>query len=161
MSNIQHTKTYQYINDFMYFILKPDKSGNGALIYCSGVNLTRFLPITKGRHRPMSNPAMRGLQLVNIGVRDLALSSGATPKAVPGINCTEIVPVKDGWFTERLLIENAPDSLPDAMINYCVINLLKKIFNAIYVLQVELPDKLLVPDELQDYIDGLCRKFGS
>ncbi|MBI4849142.1 MAG: hypothetical protein HY808_11305 [Nitrospirae bacterium] len=161
MSNIQNSKAYQYINDFMYFILKPDKSSKGAFIYCSGVNLTLFLPITKGRHRPMSNPAMRGLQLVNIGVRDMALSSGATPKAVPGINCTDIVPVMDGWFTERLLIENAPDSLPDEMISYCVINLLKKIFNAIYVLQVELPDTLLAPDELQVFIDGLCRKFGS
>jgi hypothetical protein len=58
-------KTYDYINGFMYFVIRPDKSrGDGTFIYCSGVNLFRFLLITKGRHGLGSNPAMRGLQLV-------------------------------------------------------------------------------------------------
>jgi len=156
----EFTKTYKYKNEFMYFVLTPDKNRKSVLLYCSGVNLSRFLPITKGRHRPMSNPAMRGLQLVNLGVRALALSSGAIPKADRGIDCRDIIPIMDGWYSERLLIENAPESWPDELINYCVINLLKKIFNAIYVLKVELPDTLLSPDELQKFIDDLCIKYG-
>lgn len=129
------------------------------MIYCSGVNVVRFLPITKGRHRPMSNPAIRGLQLVNLGVRALALSRGATPKSVRGNECKGIAPTKDIWNTELLMIKNASESLPDEIINYCVVNLLKKIFKAICLPEVELPDTLLTPDELQVFIENLCSQY--
>ena len=145
----------------MYFVLRPDESGDeGALMYCSGIDISRFLPITKGRHRPMSNPATRGLQLVNLGVRALALANGATPVAIRGNVCTGIVPPKNGWYREHLLIKNASGPLPEEIISYCVINLLKKIDRAV-MLQAELPDKLLEPDELQVFIEGMCRKYGG
>jgi hypothetical protein len=154
-------RSYEYINDFLYFVLRPDKSrGNDAMYYCSGVDLSRFLPITKGRHRASANPAMRGLQLVNHGVRALALSKGATPRAVQVGDCAGIVPLKNGWYRYPLLIENVPESLPDEIINYCVINLMRKIFNAL-LLEEEPPDRLPDPDELQVYIEGLCAKYGS
>ena len=153
-------KSYEYKNDYLFFVLTPDtERGRGALIYCSGVNVDRFLPITRGRHRPMSNPAVRGLQLVNLGVRSLVLSYGATPKSVRGKDCSEITPAADAWSTERLLIENAPDALPDEIIKYAVMELLKKIDRAI-MLEAELPDTLLSPDDLQVFIDGMCSKYG-
>lgn len=156
------SKSFKYVNEYLYFVIRPDTSrGKEALLYCSGVNLYRFLPITKGRHRPMSNPAARGLQLLNLDVRALALSKGATPRSIRGNDCAGIVPEQDGWYKDLLLIENAPESLPDEIINYCVINLMKKIFDAIFILEVELPEKLLLPEELQVFIDGLCRKYGS
>ena len=154
-------KQHEYINDFLYLVLKPDKgTGEGRYIYCSGVDLYRFLPITKGRHRPMSNPAMRGLQLVNIGVRALAISKGATPRALKGNYCTGIVPFNNGWYKELLLIEDPPDSFPSDLINYCVIELLRKIDRAC-MLGAILPDKLLQPDELQLFIETMCDKYGS
>lgn len=153
-------KSYEYINEFLYFVIKPDKSSRkGRLIYCSGVNVSRFLPITRGRHRPMSNPAVRGLQLVNNEVRALTLSKGATPKTVQGNYCTGITPTDENWSTEHILIENAPESLPGEIINYCVINLLKKINKAI-LLGADLPDELLQPEELQAFIGKLCSKYG-
>jgi len=153
-------QSHKYKNDFLYFVMRPDESrGKGALIYCSGVNVVRFSPITKGRHG-IGNPSVRGLQLVNLGVRALALSKGATPKALRGNDCAGIAPAHDTWYTELLLIENASMSFPDEMINYCVINLLKKIFNAC-MLEVQLPEKLLTPDELQDFLEPLCRKYGG
>jgi hypothetical protein len=154
-------KSYEYKNDFLFFVIKPDKKKDkSTLIYCSGVNIARFLPITRGRHRPMSNPAMRGLQLVNIKVRDMALSKGATPKTIRGNECSGIVPTKDNWYTECLLIENAPESLPDEIISYCVINLLKKIDKAI-LLGAQPPDTMLKPDELQAFIEQMCSKYGG
>jgi hypothetical protein len=108
----------------------------------------------------LSNPSIRGLQLVNSGVRSLALSNGATPKAVKGDYCAGIVPPKDGWYKDLLLIENASESLPDEIISYCVINLLRKIFNASGLRDVKLPDKLLSPDELQSVIEALCSQYG-
>ena len=151
----------EYINDFLYFVIRPDKSkGAGILRYCSGVNVSLFSPITKGRHGIGSNPSVRGLQLVNHGVRALALSRGATPKAFRGNDCAGIAPTKDTWYTEILLIENAPKSFPDEMINYCVLNLLRKISNAC-MLEVQLPCTLLKAAELQAFIEALCREYGA
>lgn len=157
--NIQ--KSYEYINDFLYFVIKPDESrSKGTLIYCSGVNVSRFLPITRGRHRPMSNPAVRGLQLVNYEVRALTLSRGATPITVRGNYCAGITPTEENWSTEHILIENAPESLPNEIISYCVVNLLKKINKAI-LLGADVPDELLQPGELQAFIGNLCSKYGK
>lgn len=155
-------KPHKYINDFLYFVFNPEYGGKrDTLLYCSGINIDRFLPITKGRHRPMSNPAIRGLQLVNLGVRSLALSNGATPVAVRGTNdCLGIGAPGSAWSTERLLIKNAPGSLPGRIINYCVIELLKKIDRAI-ILGADMPDKLLGPEELQVFLEGLCLKYGE
>jgi hypothetical protein len=155
------TASYEYKNAFLYFIIRPDiNSETDALLYCSGVDLLRFLPITKGRHRPMSNPAMRGLQLVNLGVRALALSNGATPKTLKGDVCTEAIPMKDGLYKEGLLIENASESLPEELVNYGVINILKKIANGCLIYDT-LPDILLKPDELQAFIEDMCKKYGG
>lgn len=108
----------------------------------------------------MSNPAMRGLQLVNMEIRSLVLSKGATPGTIRGNYCEGIVPNGDLWYTEQLLIENAPASLPEKIIRYGVINLLKKIDRAI-MLGSNPPETLLRPDELQSYIETLCRRYGG
>ena len=157
---MNNQESYEYINEFMYFVIGPNKSSvDNELLYCSGVHLFNFLPVTRGRHRPMSNPVSRGLQLINLGVRALALENGATPQALRGNACAGVVPPKDGWYKEHLLIKNAPESLPDEIINYCVINLLKQIDKAI-MLGAELPDKLLEPYELQEFIEAMCSKYG-
>ncbi|MEN8262754.1 MAG: hypothetical protein ABFR82_04780 [Nitrospirota bacterium] len=155
------SKSYEYINKFLYFVIRPDKnSSTNELLYCSGAHLFRFLPITKGRHRPMSNPVSRGLQLVNLGVRSLVLAHGAIPKSVRGGACDGSVARGDGWYKEHLIIRNAPDSLPEEIINYAVLELLRKIDRAI-MLGADLPDTLLKPDKLQVFIEGMCRKYGS
>jgi hypothetical protein len=151
----------EYINDFLYFVFIPDESkGDDSMFYCSGVNLDRFLPITKGRHRPLSNPARRGLQLANHGVRALALEKGATPKAIKSNDCAEIVPTSNGWYRDRLLIENVHKTLPDEIINYVVLNLFEKVMNGCQ-LNEDIPDKLPKPEELQLYLESLCDKYGA
>jgi len=161
-NNEEAKQSHKYINDFLYFVIKPyQPGGKGALVYCSGVNLGRFLPITKGRHGLASNPALRGLQLVNHDVRSLALSSGATPKAIRGNYCAGIAPTTDMWYTELLLIENANDSFPAEVINYGVINLLKKIIQACMLQGVSLPDTLPKPDELEVFIEDLCHTYAN
>lgn len=152
-------KPSQYINDFLYFVIRPDQA-MGTILYCSGVNIDRFLPITKGRHGIGSNPVVRGLQLVNIGIRDLALSIGATPKKTKRNDCAGIVPTRDHWYTEILLMEHAPASLPDEIIKYGAINLLRKLFKAT-LLEFQVPDTLPTPDALQEVIESLCRTYGS
>jgi len=141
----------KYINDFLYFVIRPDtRKGKDVLIYCSGVNVSRFAPITRGRHGIGSSPV----------VRDLALSRGATPRALRENDCEGIVPTKDTWYTERLLIEDAQKSFPDEMMPYCVNNLLKKIFKA-SMRELQLPGTLPGADELQVFIETQCRKYGG
>lgn len=152
-------KSYRYINDFLFFVIKYDGTkGKGVLVYCSGVNLRRFLPITGGRHGLASNPALRGLQIVNRGIRALALSAGATPRTSWGDDCGGIAPTEDPWYSELLLIENAPETFPDEMINYCVHNILRTI-NTACRLEEKLPDRLLNPDELEALFLDWCKKY--
>ena len=58
------------------------------------------------------------------------------------------------------MIENAHESLPDEIIRLGVIHLLNKIDRAI-ILGSNLPETLLMPDELQVFIDALCKRYGS
>ena len=145
-----------YINDFLYFSFRQHE---GALLYCSGVNIDMFYPITKGRHRPMANPAIRGLQLVNLGIRAIALNAGARPETIKGDLCIGFVPNNSGWYRENLLIHNAPDFFPAEATAYAVVELMKKIDRSI-MLGEEMPDEILRPDELQSYLDALCVKYG-
>ena len=149
----------EYINDFLYFVIKPDEdSANGDLICFSGVNVERFTPITKGRHNPMSNPAVRGLQLIQYDIMALALEYGTTAKTIRGYKGKGLPPTKELWSTECLLIKKAPPSLPDRILNHSVVELLKKIDLA-STRGATLPDKLLGPDELQVFIESMCNEY--
>lgn len=156
-----HTqKSYDYKNDFLYFIIRPDEETEGTFLCCSGVNVDRFTPITKGRHNPMSNPAIRGLQLIQYDIMALVLANGATSKVVGGSRCAGIVPTKELWSSEGLLIMGADSSLPDKIIKHSVIELLKKIDKAI-MLGAHMPDTLLEPDQLQAFLETLCRQYAK
>lgn len=156
-----HTQnSYEYKNDFLYFIITPDEDTEGAFLFCSGVNVDRFLPITKGRHNPMSNPAIRGLQLIQYDIMALVIANGATSKVVGGSKCTGMVPSKELWSREGLLIMGGDSSLPDKIIKHSVVELLKKIDKAI-MLGASMPDTLLGPDELQVFLETLCRQYAK
>jgi len=161
MTPIYMKQSLEYINDFLYFVFLPyDSKGDDTMFYCCGVNLDRFLPITKGRHRPLANSARRGLQLANHGVRALALKNGAIPKVLKSNDCAEIVPKSNGWYRDKLLIENIHKSLPGEILNYVVLNLLERVMNSCQ-LRDEIPDKLPNSEELQLYLESLCDKYGA
>ena len=145
-----------YINDFFYFVIKPDhESGNGDLICYSGVNVDRFTPITKGRHNPMSNPAVRGLQLIQYDIMALALKNGTTAKPVQGYRDNALPPTREIWSArDRWFYAVALASLPDIIISHCVVELLKKIDKAC-TLETALPDTVLSPEELQVFLESL------
>jgi hypothetical protein len=152
-------KTYEYRNKFLYFVIHPDKSrGENVLICCSGVNVFAFLPITKNRHGLYANSCMRGLQQLHHMVTDFATARGAKSTIIGGSDCAGLAPSEDFWYTDVLLIENASDSFPDEMINFCVTNLLKIIFHAC-MLELQLPETLPGPPELQVLIEDLCVKY--
>ncbi len=149
----------EYINDFLYFVIKPDENGtDGDLICFSGVNIARFTPITKGRHNPMSNPAVRGLQLIQYDIMALALEEGTTSKVIRGHKSKGLPPTEELWSAECLLIKNAPSTLPDKILNHAVVELLRKIDLA-STREATMPDKLLSPKELQGFLESMCNEY--
>jgi hypothetical protein len=106
----------------------------------------------------MSNPAIRGLQLIQYDIMALALEHGTTAKTIQGYKCKGLPPTEEIWSTNCLLILNAPPSLPDRILNHSVVELLKKIARA-STREATLPDKLLSPDEFQVFIESMCNEY--
>jgi len=159
--NMKTEQSREYINDFLYFVIKPDQdSANGDIICYSGVNVDRFTPITRGRHNPMSNPAVRGLQIIQYDIMALALKSGTTAKPIKGYRDKALPPTREIWSTDCLRITKAPSSLPDIIINHCVVELLRKIDKA-STREAALPDTILSPEELQVFIESMCNQYES
>ena len=151
-------KKYEYINDFIYFTVRPDKRGDkDVLLYCSGINLDRFLPMTKGRLGLGSNPVLSGLKLVKFDLCTLALSRGAIPHDHCGhSDCFGIAPKKGAWYSEALLIENPAGLQPDDIISFAVRSMVKKIVNT-SLSDHEVPDLPLKPYDLQAHLEILCK----
>ncbi|MBF0553917.1 MAG: hypothetical protein HQK96_05085 [Nitrospirae bacterium] len=146
----------EYINDFMYFIVKSGKGA--ALVYCSGVNITRFTPLTAGKHRLGQNIVMKGLQSVNLELRSFILSLGAEPKTISGGGCREGIPYTDDlWNSESLLIENMPEDFsPAEVVRFSVKNFLRIVLPQCLP-QREIPEEPLDPARLQTWLDALCK----
>ena len=150
-------KTYKFVNDFFYFVVRPDESrGRSSLICCSGVSLDRFAPLTRGRHGLAVSPSMRGLQNTRNAISSLALSKGARPRFIRGKDCTGIAPPQESWYTDLMLIEDAPESFPDEIIRCGVTGLVGSIFRACRI-PFEFTDPIPAPDELQRLLEEQCR----
>jgi hypothetical protein len=146
---------FEYINDFLYFIVKSGE--NGALLYCSGVNITRFTPLTAGKHRLGQNIVMKGLQSSNLELRSFILSFGAAPRTIRGGGCYEIQPSDDLWNSESLAIEDVPEGFsPSEVVRFSVRNFLQIVLPQC-VPSVKIPEPLPNPAELQAWLDLLCK----
>jgi hypothetical protein len=155
----------EYINDFLICVVKGDESrgvgtsqprGADTLVYCSGVNVTRFLPLTTGKHRLGQNPAIKGLQSSNLEARSFALARGVTPRTVRGGDCALLNPRQDDtWYKELILFDNAPESFPSELAAFSVLNFLRIMLPCCRIYDAppkELPDAA----RLQAYLESLC-----
>ena len=151
-------KKHEYINDYIYFTVRPDRRGDkDVLVYCSGINLDRFLPMTRGRLGLGSNPILSGLKLVKYDLCTLAHSKGASPNEhYCNISCAGNVPTRESWYTEPLLIENPGSLTPEEIVGFAVRGIVKKI-NASSLSENKLPDDL-PPADLQKHLEVLCRR---
>jgi len=146
----------EYINDFMYFVIKPVDGKRH--IYCSGVNLTKFLPITKGRHRLGQNPAVKGLQTLNNDIRAMVIENKSTPETIKNLFCQQIKPLKeDLWYTESFLIHNYSNKLGEKIEKFAPIELLRKMFRAMLINE-SIPENLSSQD-FQEYLYRLAEKL--
>ncbi|MBA4371719.1 MAG: hypothetical protein C0402_02525 [Thermodesulfovibrio sp.] len=147
----------EYVNDFLYFVVRSEVRGDKeVLIMCSGVNLSRFSPITRNRYGIGGNPILSGLQLVKYDLCSLAMSRGAVPKDIWGYHCDGIAPTKDAWYAEPLQLENTENLPPEEIITFGVRNLLQRVISCSR-LGYEVPETVPSPAELQVYLEDMCR----
>ncbi|MEO5356397.1 MAG: hypothetical protein H7844_03750 [Nitrospirae bacterium YQR-1] len=147
---------YEYINDYLYFVLKPYSArSEGPWLYCSGVNTSLFLPITTGKHRFGQNPVVKGLQSLNLNVRSFAISKGAQPAPVKTSDCAGIISGgTDMWSTEAFLIENATEVFLNGLFEFAVKDFLRLSLPLCFP-DIKLPEEFLPPDKLQSFIEAL------
>lgn len=146
----------EYVNDFMYFVIRPiDEKRH---IYCSGVNITKFSPITKGRHRLGQNPAVKGLQVLNNDIRAIIIENKATPETIKNLFCQQIKPLNDDlWYTESFLIHNYSLQLGEKIKNFAPTELIRKMFRAMLI--NENISESLSSQEIQKYLYELAEKL--
>ncbi|KWT75021.1 hypothetical protein [Candidatus Magnetominusculus xianensis] len=147
----------EYINDFMYFIVRQE--GSAAYIYCSGVNITRFTPLTAGKHRLGQNIVMKGLQSSNIELRSYILLRGWQPRTLRGGSChdEQVRSSDDLWNAETLMIENTSDDFSaEDVVNYSVKNFLRIVLPQCLP-PGEIPEALLNAEGLQTWLNSHCK----
>jgi hypothetical protein len=152
---------FRYSNKFMYFILNIDETSAGSWLYCSGVSMSQFLPITRGRHGLASNPAMRGLQIVDLNLcRDLN-DRGAHSAVVKGNPCDPLVPKVGDWYRQLLLIGGAEGQMVKELVSHCPLELVRSVFKACMVPDVVLPEVVLQANELEVFLAEVCEKYSK
>ena len=151
-------KESAYVTDYFYFSVRQEKQdGQDFLVYCSGVNLDRFLPMMRGRLGLGSNPVTSGLQLVKYELCSLALAKGAVPKTQPGLaRCADITLCDGAWYGESLLIEKSAGLLPEEIVEFCVDRYIKRVA-AFSLQECDLPQALPSPVDMQVRMDTLCK----
>ncbi|MBF0564179.1 MAG: hypothetical protein HQK89_02940 [Nitrospirae bacterium] len=162
MEKDNHLMTYEYVNDFLFCVIKPyEERGDNVVVYCSGVNVSRFTPITAGKHRLGQNPAVKGLQSSNLDVRAFIIAHAAEPETIRGGDeCSGFVTFSHQWNTETLAIKNAGSSFLSELIRFSVSNLLKIVLTSCLP-GVLVPKPLPGPEELQDFLESLCKSPGK
>ncbi|KAF0185791.1 MAG: hypothetical protein FD164_52 [Nitrospirae bacterium] len=150
--------TFKYMNRFMYFIVSEV---DASWLYCSGVSLSQFLPITRGRHGLASNPAMRGLQLSDLRMRQQLHESGAQTKNVKGNPCDILVPKSGDWYRQLLFIDNAAEDLVREVAAAGPARLVTSIFSACRV-QDSIPlSASISSNAMEEFLAVLCQEYGK
>jgi hypothetical protein len=145
---------HEFINDFLYFVVRADDSGD-TLLLCSGINLDRFMPIIRGRCGIGGNPILSGLKLVNFDICARAISLGAIPRMTGRTGCSGLAPTDETWHGLTLALENAAGLRPDEIVSFAVSSLAERIA-ACSLLKSRPPVGPYTPDVLQNFLEKLC-----
>ena len=149
---------FEYINRFMYFILS---SADDAWLYCSGVSMSQFLPLTRGRHGLASNPAMRGLQLNDLHMRQQLHENGAQTSNVKGNPCDIIVPKTGDWYRQLLIIQGANEVVVRRLAAEGPKRLVRSIFSACMIPTLVPPAPSGSAAEMEAFLTGICAEYSN
>lgn len=150
-----NSTSHIYQNEFLSIVIVPASGREmGAILFCASINLTRFLPLSRGIHGICSNPAFKGLQLLKADVSDFARERGIVTLPGDDRTCAPSVPHGDGWYHESLIIKNTPPGFAAELLEFSAATLVKKVLSVCKP-EINLPAPLPNADELQKYIESL------
>ncbi|HMK56136.1 MAG TPA: hypothetical protein VK448_05825 [Dissulfurispiraceae bacterium] len=152
---------FSYVNKFMYFIVRPDDTEPGAFLYCSGVSMPQFLPITRGRHGLASNPAMRGLQLADLNLRKELIDLGARTSEVKGNPCGPFAPGQGDWYRQLLRVTGADIEAIKKLAAKCPLRLVGSIFQACMITDIVLPAVSPSAEEFESLLTEVCKTYSK
>jgi hypothetical protein len=152
---------YIYSNKFMYFMFGRDESDPSKWLYCSGVAMPQFLPITRGRHGLASNPAMRGLQIVDLNLRKELHERGAKTAGVKGNPCAPYETRGGDWYRQLLRISDIDEQALKELVGQCPLKLAASIFSACMVTDFTLPDVSPTAEKFEKFLDEVCEKYSK
>lgn len=144
-----------YQNDFLSIVIVPAAGREGdAFLFCASINLTRFLPLSRGIHGICSNPAFKGLQLLKADVSAFARERGVVTLPGDDAACYASVPHGDGWYHESLVIEKASPIFAADLLKFSVTSLIHKVLS-VCLSEIKLPESFLSPRGLQKYLESI------
>ena len=157
MKREQIVRSFEYKNDYLYIIIRQSpEHGRRSFLFCSGINLGRFDPLARGTYGIGSNPAFRGLQLLQAAVSRFANEKGARPRGVDLKPCADIAPRGEKWYHEDLLIENMSPKVAQELLRFGIEMLVNKVLSVCFP-GSRLPGFFPEPRELQSHLDSLKR----
>jgi hypothetical protein len=123
--------------------------------------MSQFLPITRGRHGLASNPAMRGLQLIDFHLSSACKDNGAHTAIVKGNPCDVYVPKEGDWYRQLLFIDDADEKLVKELVSHCPLKLAGSIFQACMVADFTLPAVTPPADEFERFLAAVCTEYSK
>lgn len=150
---------YSYRNKYMYFIVSRAGENPSSWLYCSGISMSRFLPITRGRHGLASNPSMRGLQLTDLQLCSQLNESGASSASLKGNPCDVLVPKEGDWYRQLRLISGIEEVAVRSLVNVCPLTLVGSIFQACRVADFSLPSATPPAEEFERFLDEVTTVY--
>ncbi len=156
LNNRTPVRSYEYKNDFLYVVIREaPEHGRDAYVYCCGVNLSRFCPLSWRKAGICSHPAIRGLQLLRTHVSAFTLKKGMTAKKAEGVSCDAMTPRGQGWYHENpLLIEHGSPEGVREVLEFSVMDLVKTVL-VVCVPDERIPAGLPDPAAMQKFLESL------
>ncbi len=145
----------EYKNDFLFMSIQPAPGhGPTAILLCLAISLSRFAALCKDSFGICSNPAFRGLQLLRADVSDFARKRDVITRDAGKLTCEGIIPVGQGWYGDRLIIENPDEKFLKELLSFSVLALLRRVLSVCRP-EAKLPGEAPDPASLQRYLESL------
>ena len=128
MDSRQRVSSYEYKNVFLAIVIRQaPELGSDAFFFCSGINLSRFVPLARQSFGICSNPAFKGLQLLRADVSAFVREKGVTPRSGGEKSCGDTSPREDGWYRESMVLEKVSKGFLQELLRFSVTSLLQRV----------------------------------
>jgi hypothetical protein len=144
----------EYKNDFFSIVIRESGDRPGSYIFCSGLSIPKFDPISWGKTGICSNAAFKGLQQLRADVSYFALQRGIVTKTAE-IPCESKREHGDGWYQENaLLIQDASPEAVQEILEFSARDLVQTVLTACLP-DVKVPAGALGPEAMQRFLESL------